>query len=352
MTEMLFINFWINIAGNFLFYAWSFYFFCAHRYDLNVLYRGQHLILQETICALIHSGCSLILINSTITQVDIIISFIFLISHFALAVCYFLLIYRIYILHRLEFGKLHSDEYENISKRLSVWENLKKSLMYTVIASFPGLFIYGYYLKNKTILDYISVYETTGYGFAFAIYYLLIAYLEYFCYLFLFVLILKNKFRLTVKIEICLNLLIWTLYYSTRYIISTAEVYGFLIILRNFSLTLTLIISLTIRSHLNRVPDPTSACFNSMYIYEHKLLYKFIYQFLEHHEANEHLYCLEIGLYINMHKLEKKKHLLKTIQKLCKKIKLPEYNPENEEKIDLYISETLEVIYNERILFL
>ena len=83
-----------------------------------------------------------------------------------------------------------------------------------------------------------------------------------------------------------------------------------------------------------------------MYIYEHKLLYQFIYQFLEYNGAKEHLYCLEIGLYINMYKLEKKKHLLVTIQNLCKENKLPEYNSENEEKIDMYIIETLEVIYN------
>ena len=109
MTEKAFISFWAYVAGNILFYAWCFYFFFTHWYDLNVLYRGQNLILQETIFVTIHTGCCIALVYSTSTHIHIIMSFVFLISHFAFFVSYFLLIYRIYILHKLEFGKFHGE---------------------------------------------------------------------------------------------------------------------------------------------------------------------------------------------------------------------------------------------------
>ena len=154
-----------------------------------------------------------------------------------------------------------------------------------------------------------------------------------------------KKLRLTLKIEVFLVFITTTTNVISEFVVEDFKAYSFLLILLGFSLNLILIISFTIRSNFSKIPDPPLICFDSSFIYEHKLLYNHIYEFLQNLPAKNLLNSLELGIYINMYKEEKKESFLKIIKELCQRCDLPEYSFEFVDEIGEYIRTNNEYIF-------
>ena len=164
------------------------------------------------------------------------------------------------------------------------------------------------------------------------------------CFYFIYIIISKRH-RLTLKIEIALAFITAGSNLFSEFFVDNSVSYSFLLILLGFSLNVILLISFAIRSKLTRIPDPPLVCFNSSFIYEHKLLYQHIYEFLQGLSDKELLSSLELGIYINMYKTEKKEAFLIQIKKLCKQCELPQYSYECAGEIEEYISKNNEYIF-------
>ena len=150
---------------------------------------------------------------------------------------------------------------------------------------------------------------------------------------------------MTIKIEVVLAFFIIVSSNIAQLYIISSESYGFILILLGFSLNIVLLISFMIRSCLSKIPDPPLVCFDSSYIYEHKLLYQHIHEFLQKVHDKQLLNSLELGIYINMYKTEKKKSFLKKIKELCQKCEFPEYSFEFIDEIEEYIRTNNEYIF-------
>ena len=154
-----------------------------------------------------------------------------------------------------------------------------------------------------------------------------------------------KRFRLTIQIEVFLAFFLTTCYVIADALAKDPESSSFILILFAFNLNIILLISFIIRSNLIKIPDPPLVCFDSYLIYEHKLLYQHIFYFLQNLPDKKLLNSLELGLYINIYKTKKEKHLLKAIVELCKKCGLPEYKYGILEEIEEYINKTNEFIF-------
>ena len=156
---------------------------------------------------------------------------------------------------------------------------------------------------------------------------------------------MTKKFRLTIKID---NALIFAL--TTSYLIpisfaTNPESASFLLILLLFSLHMIQLISFIIRSNLIKIPDPPLVCFDSTFIYEHKLLYQHINAFVKELPDKNLLNILELGIYITMYKNKREKLFLIKIAELCQKCKLPKYSFEHEDEIEECIRTNNEYIF-------
>ena len=172
--------------------------------------------------------------------------------------------------------------------------------------------------------------------------------------------ILREKYRLTIKFEVILYFMIWTMTNSfSVYFIFKLNICGlnddvskifeliikFLIPLRNIMLNIVLIVSLHIRSRLFTIPNPPSNYLTSIFLFENKQMFLSCYDFLLVFENSKYLSVLELGLYNNIYKINKKKKFLDIVRGLCRKNKIPEEFVENYEKIDEFVKKNVDEFF-------
>ena len=183
--------------------------------------------------------------------------------------------------------------------------HLKLSWLCSVILSFPEIFAYLYisYGKKKSIIEVLYSNEEIILNIIF----LGMIIIQYGFFMHFSWIILTKRFRLTVKIEVFLIVSLTTCYLISISLAKNPESGSFLLILLFFSLNEIQLFSFIIRSNLLKIPDPPLVCFNSAFIYEHKLFYQHIHGFAKGLPDTNLLDLLELGIYINMYKAEKRK---------------------------------------------
>ena len=274
-----------------------------------------------------------------------IISCICIISSFGLAMNYLALLYRFIVLYQIEFGELRSNQYlKSIARINSNWD-LKFSWFCSFIICSPEIFIYLYISqgKNKSIIEVLYSRDEIILNIIFII---MIAIQYIFFIRFTWIVVMK-KFRLTIKIETFLIFFLTTSYLIPICFAKNSETICFILILLIFSLNIVLLVSFLIRNTLTKIPDPPLVCFDSSFIYEHKLLYQHIHSFVQDLPDKNILNLLELGLYISMYKGERKKSVLKQITEICQKCKLPKYSYEFEDEIEECIRKNNEFIFQD-----
>ena len=329
--------------GFILFYIFSYYYLLKNRYDLNALYRSNYLMFQEFIVFGIWEQSIFFLAYYNSDILIEIMSCAYIITSNLFSVNYIILWYRLALLHKIEFGKIHSDQYLKWFTRLNSHWSLKLSWIISIIFSSSELFVYLNisHEKSKSIIELLH----NGDGFVLNLTVRIIGLIEAMASLHCIWFVIMKKLRLTLKIEVFLVFVIATTNVISELVVEDSKAYSFLLILLGFSLNLILIISFTIRSNFSKIPDPPLVCFDSSFIYEHKLLYNHIYEFLQNLPDKHLLNSLELGIYINMYKEEKKESFLKIIKELCQRCDLPEYSFEFVDEIGEYIRTNNEYIF-------
>ena len=291
--------------GLVLYFFFSYFYLIKNRYDLNALYRSHFLMFQECIIfGIWEQSIFFLTYYNSVFPVEI-ISCIYIISSAWFCISYLVILYRYILLNKIEFGELPSNQYFLSISRLNSMRHLKVSWIYSIITSSLQVFPYLYLSKGKyrSILDLLYSKDEPILN----IIYFIIGTIENFFYIRFTWIVIRNKFRLTIKIEVVLAFFIIVSSNIAQLYIISSESYGFILILLGFSLNIVLLISFMIRSCLSKIPDPPLVCFDSSYIYEHKLLYQHIHEFLQKVHDKQLLNSLELGIYINMYKTEKKK---------------------------------------------
>ncbi|OMJ90552.1 hypothetical protein SteCoe_7045 [Stentor coeruleus] len=342
-----------NIAEFFLvsgtlsvFFCWNFYYLLRNRYDLNALNRGWYLMMQEFFMVYIYCQCGL---NLVYLQSEIIIvcsSVGFLISDYAYTVTYMLFVYRIVLLNKIEFGQIGTKDYSKAMKRLNNLWNIKISFGITFTLSTPAIIAYFLICDENSILENLNTPFEKTYKSIFAQVCFAITVFEYCLYLALFIRVLFGKFRITLKIEIFLNLLIWLLYSTLRPIsLSPFSKYSFYVPLRTICLNAIIIISLHIRTFIKGVPYPPLLLSSSIFIYEHQKLYEYFSCYVNKLEDKSYSFALKLGLYISMFKLDNKTELIEQIEMQCLELGIKGFSIEKIEEMEMYARDRVDQIY-------
>ena len=337
----------ISSIGYALFFSCCWYFLYTYQYDLNSFYRGRYLLYQELIIVAIHTEASILLAYKTKRETNIIASYIFLISHSAFFITYFLFLYRMIILNKIEFGKIQTSEYPSIYKKLIASWNIKITIVFTVITSVPSLTILALFYPDDDILYDLRFNSKNPETDAFFYYYYSISFLEYVSYCYLFYYAFRERFRLTIKIDLFLNLLIWAVYYSTITHISTPLHYLIFLPLRNVSLQMIIIISFFIRSKFVKIPDPPIYHEPYIFLYEHRVFYTMFHEYLETLEDKIYRDCLELGLHICMYRFQKKEQHLILINKSCEALELPIFDNSQFINTEIFIRNKIESTFSD-----
>ena len=337
----------ISSIGYALFFTCCWYFLYKYRYDLNSFYKGRYLLYQELIIVAIHTESSILLAYTTTREINTIASYMFLISHYAFFITYFLFLYRMIILNKIEFGKIQTSEYPSIYKKLIVSWNIKITIVFTVITSVPSLTLLALFYPDDDTLYDLRFNSTNPETVAFICYFYSIQLLEYLSYCYLLYYAFKERFRLTIKIDLFLNLLIWTAYNSAVTQIHMHHHYSILLPLRNLSLQMIIIISFFIRSKFVRIPDPPLYNEPYIFLYEHRLFYTRLNEFLETLEDTTYRDCLELGMYISMYRFQRKEQHLILINNSCAKLELPLFDNALFINTEIFIKDKIESIFSD-----
>lgn len=337
------LNFLVPSAVSSLFSAFCIRFLIVNRYNLAIYNRGQYLLFQEIIVTTINTQISFCIGYAT-SEIDLrVLSYGFIVSHSAFFISYFLFMYRLITLNKIEFGKFQSLEYPKIYNRLTPIWNIKVTIITAFIISSPMIILF-YFSRKHSVLQLINLQSSDRQEQVFAIYYFTVAFCEFFFYISTCAYVLFGKFRLTVKIEIFTNVLLWIFYFSCRFQMSGKISFIFLIPLRNFCILFLLIVSLTKRMHATKVPFPPLFGMSSMFLYENKIFYEQFYNFLENTHGEEFLKYLELGLYVNMYKFQGKQKYLKLIKSMCRDLEI-EFNKENFDEVLVEVTKKNESIF-------
>ena len=336
----------ISSIGYAIFFSCCCYFLHTYRYDLNAFYKGRYLLYQELLIITINTETSIILSYRTTREINKIASYAFLISHSAFFITYFLFVYRMIILNKIEFGKFRSGEYEDMFKKLKSSWNIKITIIFTVVVSSPSLTIFALY-SNGHFLDCIKSSLTDPKLQAFYFYYYSIGFLEYFSYCYLFYYAIKEKFRLTIKIDLFMNLLIWSSYYTSIFTAPVFEHYSICLPLRSISLQMTIIVSFLIRKKFIKIPDPPLYHEPYIFLYEHRMLYTALHSFLETIDDKKYLSYLELGLYISMYRFQHKHYHLISINNSCIALGLPQFDDIQFINTEIFIKNQIESIFSD-----
>ena len=156
---------------------------------------------------------------------------------------------------------------------------------------------------------------------------------------------IKNQLRLTIRIEITIAFFIYIASQTDIFYSFSGEKYCFLIYVQNFSFAILIIITIAIRSNFQKIPNPPIYNITSEYVYECKLLYIHMHDFLNTLATKDLLNALELGFYIQLYELQKKKSTLKIINNLCIKCNLPLFSSDCEEFIYEYVSSNNEMSF-------
>lgn len=331
-----------------LFFSGNFYYYYINRYDLNALNRSRYLMINQLVFLTIHTHCCITLVYLEMShESKKIISMIFLVSHSGFFVVYFLFVYRIILLNDIEFGRLSSIQYTKILKRLSWKWNLKVSIVYILICSAILILLFDMFSDTDSITKAVDFGSKDTSHLIFAIIFFIIGYTEYLCFAYLFFKVLRGKFRYTLKIEVLLDLLIWTAYYTYRYINSEDDNYGFSMLVRNFSLCIILILTFTFRSSVCRIPFPPIERFSLLFIFENKTIYDSFYEYLCNFKDHRAVKILELGLYIAMYKFKPRKKLEKAIKFACSNIQGLEEQKTTLDDVEIIVFDELYNSFNE-----
>lgn len=296
-------------------------FLYANGYNLSVLNRGRYLLFQEILLISFHTECIYLIYYIPSEKTKLFFSIMFIISNAAFITTYFLFMYRLKTLNDIEFGKFPSGDYKRIYSRLGPKWNIKMTVISTMILCIPELIIY-LFSSQKPIIDLLDLNSNNKIDQAQSLYYFSLSIFEFLVLTYVAYFVLKGKFRLTVKIEVFINWLLWLSFYSYRYILSQEFIYVFLSPLRNFALLILMINSLWVRIQTTKVPCPPLFDMSHLFIYENKIVYKVFHEFLEDFIDQEYLKCLELGVYINMQLLEGNQRHLNAIEKICEELKI------------------------------
>ena len=131
---------------------------------------------------------------------------------------------------------------------------------------------------------------------------------------------------------------------TSRFSTSLTALYSIFGPLRNLSLYMIILISFEIRSKLIKIPYPPLCTLPFIFLYEHKMLYKMFHEFTETISDKKYLLCLELGLYVNMYTLHHKKRHLVALNKLCKRLQLPEFGNPRFEQTEIFIEDSIDYI--------
>ena len=266
-------------------------------------------------------------------------------THATFFITYFLILYRAILLNTLEFGKCRSTDYPKIYARLKTWWNIKVTIIFTITVSIPYLLIFALYSSDDSAFEFFNIYsENTAVNVGTGYYYFIVC-MECLCYCSLFCYTLQEIFRLTIRIDLFLNALIWAAYLSNRMIMPSFINYSIYLPLRNFSLHMIIIISSRIRNRFVKIPDPPLYHEPYVFLYEHRLFYNSLHEFMETFEDKMYLDCLDLGLYINIYRFQGKNRYLRLVNELCKKHGLLEFNNMNFLDTEIFIKENIESIF-------
>lgn len=272
----------------------------------------------------------------------------FLISDYAYTVTYMLFVYRIVLLNKIEFGQMGTKDYSKAMKRLSNLWNIKISFGITFALSTPAIIAYFLICDENSILESLDTPFEMTYKSIFAQVCFAIYIFEYCLYLGLFIRVLFGKFRITLKTEIFLNLLIWLLYSTLRSISPSPFIkFSFYVPLRTICLNSIIIISLHARTFFKRVPDPPLLSSSSIFIYEHQKLYEHFSRYVNKLEDKSFSLALELGLYISMFKLDNKPELIEQIELQCLELGIKGFSLEKLEETEIYARDRVDQIYEE-----
>ncbi|OMJ74507.1 hypothetical protein SteCoe_25470 [Stentor coeruleus] len=325
-----------------LFFSGNFYFYYINRYDLNALNRSRYLMINQLVFLVIHTHCCITLVYLDMPDMPKkIISFIFLISHSGFFVVYFLFVYRIILLNDIEFGRLNSSQYSKILNKLSWKWNFKISSIYIITCSVVLVLLFDIFSDTNSVVKAVSFGNKKPSQLIFALIFFSVGYAEYLCFAYLFYKVLRGKFRFTLKIEVFLDLLIWTAYYTYRFVNSEYDNYGFSMLLRNFSLCAILILTFTFRSRICKIPFPPVESFSLLFVFENKTIYDSFYEYLSNFKDHRAVKMLELGLYISMHKFKPKKKLEKAIGFACSNIQGLEGQRTNIDEVEIIVFDEL-----------
>lgn len=342
--EFIIMSLFISIL-----FCLNMFYFIRNRYDLNALYRGQYLMLQETIVMYTETQCCFIIMYSDSVIVWKIVSNIYLVCHFSYFITYLLFVYRLILLNKVEFGNLDTASFLKVPNKLRQYKTAKFILFFTIICSIPSCFIYTYYSGNKSVFVFANKPENKNKAlidlFLFIYYFVMGS--QFIAYTYLLLRVIHGKYRVTIKIEIICNYIVWALYFTCRFSMTTSQVFKLLLPIRNICLNVIIIISFKIRSHFNKAPDPPALNIGSMFIYENKLLYDFFHKYLSSHEDKKYVSLLELGLYINMHMIKPKNKYYLAIQNLCSSHELPQYSLQTRNFIQMIIFNMIEYHYSD-----
>ena len=333
------ISFWI-------FHLICLYYLVKHKYDLNSLYRGPILLIQEICFLAIRTQFALMVNYSNPSTLLTIGSCIYLFSTYGFYINNYFVLYRIILINKIEFGKFPSSILPKLLLRLKHYWSLKWVWILTPLSSMPAILLFLYLINSEDRKIF-----TPGNGYhneylaIVKIMSIVVDIIEFILFAFLISIGIKDQLRLTIRIETRLGFGIYILSQASLITAKSTQTYSFLVIIQNFCFAMLLMISIKTRSHLQRIPDPPIYCMTSEYIYEHKQLYFFIHDFLESVFAEDLLNSLELGMFIQIYRLEKKEYALKWINNLCIKCKLPLFNTDNEEFIYEYVTSNNEISF-------
>ena len=335
----------IAAVGYIFFFACSWYFLKKYQYDLNALYKGRYLLYQELIVSTVHTESSLLMCYPTSKDIRFAASCIFLISQATFFITYFLFLYRAILLNRLEFGTCESSDYPMIYAKLKKWWNIKVTIIFTLIESIPYVLIFVLYSPAEAQYEFFNLHSKNLVIKAGTYFYYSLSFLENICFCALFCYTLRLKFRLTIKIDLLLSILVWAAYIANRVTQHSVVNYSIFLPFRNLSLHMIVIISSRIRHRFVAIPDPPLYHEPYYFLYEHRIFYNTLHEFLETFEEKQYLECLELGLYINMYKFQNKQRYLCFINTVCERNKLPKLNDANFIDTEVFVQTKIESIF-------
>ena len=166
------------------------------------------------------------------------------------------------------------------------------------------------------------------------------------CYFYLFVRVLIGKYRVSIKIEVFINFIVWIMFYTCRFFFDLQMIYGFLLPIRSFCLTFILIVSINIRGHFAHSLDPPITYMHSMLVYENKILFEYFYKYIKSLGNEFNVNMLKLGLCMHIYSMKGREDILKHIKALCKQCHMGEFNDKNKEIILERIMDMIDLYFD------